>query len=114
MTQNGASNKPVGRIRGAWLVLLGQRVAPQQMQAEWVEYQQIFNDILERWSAKLARDAKAERDRIKRLEPKEKPVAQPATPVANKKQALRQKVAAMRGLPTIHPEVPNESSSQES
>lgn len=95
--QNGASPKAkVGRLRAAWYVLIGQRVTPQQIQADWVEYQCIFNDLLERWSAKLARDAKAEKDRIKRLDA--------ATPVAlvpqvpQPKQELRRKVAQMRGF----------------
>jgi len=113
--QNGASPKAkVGRLRAAWYVLTGQRVTPQQIQADWVEYQMIFNDLLERWSAKLARDAKAEKDRIKRLD-----VATPVvqTPqVSDVKQELRRKVASMRGFglmpegPQI-PEVKNEPDS---
>lgn len=85
----------IGRIRAAWYVLCGQRVTPQQIQAEWVEYQQIFNDLLERWSAKLARDSKAEQARIKRLDlaPQE---TSPA--LVETKADLRRKVAQMRGF----------------
>lgn len=95
---------------------MGQRVTPQQIVADWVEYQQMFNDLLERWSAKLARDAKAEKERIKRLDA--------ATPVAlvpqqpsntQTKTELRSKVAKMRGfglmdskLPMSSPEVKDE------
>jgi len=56
----------------------------------------IFNDLLERWSAKLARDAKAEKERIKRLD-----AATPVVPVpqvSDNKQELRRKVATMRGF----------------
>ena len=75
---------------------MGQRVTPQQMQSDWLEYQMIFNDLLERWSAKLARDAKAEKDRIKRLD-----AATPVVPspqVSDTKQELRRRVANMRGF----------------
>ena len=95
--QNGASGGPrLGRIRAAWYVLMGQRVTPQQLQADWVEYQQIFNDLLDRWSAKLARDAKAEKERIKRLDV---PVALPPLPEpTDTKTELRRRVANMRGF----------------
>jgi len=97
MAQNGAKDEPrIGRLRAAWYVLMGQRLTPQHIQAEWVEYQQIFNDLLERWSAKLARDARAEKDRIKRLDVAT-PVA-PAATVSEKKQELRRRVANMRGF----------------
>lgn len=115
--QIGAKLEPgpkIGRVRAAWYVLVGQRVTPQQIQADWVEYQCIFNDLLERWSAKLARDAKAEKERIRRLDTAT-PVAQvPQVPDA--KQELRRKVAQMRGfglVDEVHqkPEVKNESHS---
>lgn len=98
--QSGANHDPkIGRIRAAWLVLRGQRLTPQQIQAEWVEYQQIFNDLLDRWSAKLAREAKVERDRIKRLDiqPDTQPVAK-----TRDKSELRRKVAQMRGVGLTH------------
>lgn len=99
--QTGANPEPrLGRIRAAWYVLMGHRVTPQQIQAEWVEYQQIFNDLLERWSAKLARDAKAEKQRIKRLDvpPDIQPTAAPDT-----KTELRRRVANMRGFGLMDP-----------
>ena len=110
--RNGANPEPkVGRLRAAWYVLMGQRVTPQQLQADWVEYQFIFNDILERWSATLARDARQEKDRIKRLDGAT-PVALPPQP-SDAKQELRRKVAKMRGFglidqPDQKPEVTHE------
>ena len=100
--QNGASREPrLGRIRAAWDVLMGQRVTPQQLQADWVEYQQIFNDLLDRWSAKLARDAKAEKERIKRLDV---PVALPPPEVTDTKAELRRRVAGLRGFGLVEPQ----------
>ena len=95
--QDGANREPrLGRIRAAWYVLMGQRVTPQQLHADWLEYQQIFNDLLDRWSAKLARDAKAEKERIKRLDV---PVVQPVAPIpSDTKTELRRRVANMRGF----------------
>lgn len=102
--QNGANPEPkVGRWRAAWYVLTGQRVTPQQIQADWVEYQCIFNDLLERWSAKLARDAKAEKERIKRLDIPTPEVHVPQ--VTDTKQELRRRVANMRGF-ALMPEGP--------
>ena len=108
--QNGANPEPkIGRWRAAWYVLMGQRVTPQHIQAEWVEYQQIFNDLLERWSAKLARDARAEKDRIKRLD---LPADTQPVSTSRYKSELRRKVAQMRGVGLTHlkpsTEVPNE------
>jgi len=102
-------------MRAAWYVLTGQRVTPQQIQADWVEYQMIFNDLLERWSAKLARDAKAEKDRIKRLDAATH--VAPAATVSDTKQELRRRVANMKGFglmpdnPTQMIEVKNEPDS---
>jgi len=55
------------RIFAAWQVLMGQRLTPLQIHAEWVEYQQVFRDLLEQFSASLAREAKAEKKRIQAL-----------------------------------------------
>lgn len=103
--QNGANAGPrIGRIRAAWYVLMGQRVTPQQILAEWVEYQQTFNDLLERWSAKLAREARNEKDRIKRLDVPP-PVIQP-TQTTDVKTELRRKVANMRGFGLVTDQIP--------
>lgn len=55
------------RCSEAFRVLMGQRLTPVQIQAEWVEYQQIFRDLLETFSASLARQSKAEKKRLDRL-----------------------------------------------
>lgn len=60
--------KRPGRLRAAWLVLMGQRVTPQQIQAEWADYQRTFDDILARWSASLARQAKARKKELEKLQ----------------------------------------------
>ena len=71
--------KPTGRLRGAIQVFLGRRMTPVQIEAEWREYQQIFDSILTRLGAQLARQAKAERERIKALSGMvEAPSAEPA------------------------------------
>lgn len=86
------------RVIEAWRVLMGQRVTPVQIQAEWVEYKLIFEDILQRFSAQLARNAKMEKKRLKRLAedaPTERPeVVGPR----DRKAELRRRAAAMRGL----------------
>lgn len=118
--QNGANREPkIGRLRAAWHVLVGQRVTPLQIQADWLAYQCIFDDLLKRWSSYLARDARQEKKRIERLEG----VAPGATPVAHvpqvtdTKQELRRRLASMRGfgvVDDIHqkPEVTNEPDSE--
>ncbi len=100
------------RVVEAWRVLMGQRVTPVQIQAEWVEYKMIFEDILQRFSAQLARNAKMEKKRLKRLAedaPTERPeVVGPR----DRKAVLRSRAAAMRGLaPMRRAVVPNGVSS---
>lgn len=90
-----------GRFRAAWSVLRGQRLVPLQVQAEWLTYQQIFDDVLQRLGAQLARQAKAESDRLKRFL-KEHPEVDSAEQLASlsdvqeRKNALRQRFAAQR------------------
>lgn len=97
-----------GRVRAAISVLRGQRLVPLQVQFEWLEYQQIFDDLLKRLSAQLARQARSEKARVKRLlkEPSETVEASspPSSPSpkdpASYKQALRSRAAQLRGLPS--------------
>lgn len=56
-----------GRLRAAWSVLRGERLVPLQIQAEWADYQRTFGELLTRFSAQLARQAKAERKRVRDL-----------------------------------------------
>lgn len=122
MTQAGAkdshSTRTVGRLRAAWDVLMGQRVTPQQIVGQWAEYQMIFNDLLDRWSAKQAREIKQQKERIKLLaeEASEVPAPQLLQP-SDTKQELRRRVATLRGFSIIDgshqiPEVINEPSAQ--
>jgi len=46
---------------------MGQRLVPFQIQAEWVQYQQIFQGQMEMFSSYLARSAKSEKARLKRI-----------------------------------------------
>ena len=74
MAQTDPSQEPreveqrrVGRLRAAFQVLRGESLVPEQIRFEWLEYQQIFNDVLQRFSAQLARGAKAEKKRVAKL-----------------------------------------------
>lgn len=89
--------RPPGRFRAAWLVLRGQPLVPQQIRAEWLEYQQIFDDVLQRLSAQLARQAKSEKRRLESLFDQQ-PLSRDVPPPRSKKEELRSRVAAMRGV----------------
>ncbi len=84
------------RITEAFRVLMGQRLTPLQIQAEWVEYQQIFRDLLEQFSASLARQSKAEKKRLDRLQ--EVPQDPASVPLpddrAQRKAELRRRMLA--------------------
>ncbi len=73
---------------------MGTRVTPLQLQAEWLEYKQIFSDILERFGAQLARDVKAEKKRLEREfapEPSVVPAAHPASKAELRSKIFRKK-----------------------
>jgi len=55
-----------GRVASALAVLFGRRLTPLQIEAEWVEYKGVFQDLLGRHGALLARMAKAEKERLDR------------------------------------------------
>lgn len=40
---------------------------PAQIHAEWIEYQQLLDDLLKRLSAQLARQARSEKARLRKL-----------------------------------------------
>lgn len=89
-----------GRVVAAWKVLRGERLVPIQIQADWAEYQLIFGDILKRFSALMAREAKAEKRRLKRqTERKENQEQEKQTSLAlpTDKSKLRE-IARQRGL----------------
>lgn len=94
---------PPGRVRAAWSVLRGQNMVPAQIQAEWMDYKLIFNDILGRLGAQLARQAKAEHKRLKKEIAASGPEAIPAPVARRDKSELRRRAAQLRGLGTSIP-----------
>lgn len=93
--QNDERSRPrlgiLGRVR-SWL--WGDPREPEpisilQVRAEWAEYQIAFNDLLQKFSALLARQAKAEKARVDR-EAEPEPIA---APVPHSKAALRSALA---------------------
>jgi uncharacterized protein YyaL (SSP411 family) len=55
------------RLRASAQVMRGHRLVPAQIHAEWIEYQQLLDDLLKRLSAQLARQARSEKARVKQL-----------------------------------------------
>ena len=86
----------LGRLQAAWQVLRGERLVPMQIQGEWIEYQQIFESILQRLSAQLARQARSEKLRLESLIPEEPSHREPSR--HDHKAELRKRSNAMRGL----------------
>lgn len=85
-------------LRAAWQALWGQRLVPFQIQAEWVLYQQVFQEQLNHLSSYLARNAKAEKKRLARIQ--EELAEGPGTQIPMalddrdaRKAALRTKIA---------------------
>lgn len=100
--------RPRSRWVHAWRVLRGQEVTPHQVAAEWLEYKLIFNDILTRLGAQLARAAKVEHKRLKKQLAPAPELASSAAEhelrplmTHDRKSELRRKAATMRGI--IHP-----------
>jgi len=109
-----SSGRKPGRLRSALSVLRGESLVPEQIQWEWAEYQHQFNDLLGRYSASLARAAKAEKHRIEALaeslDHSRQPESRPASSRSHK-QELRSRAAALRGLafappPPTEPDAP--------
>ena len=99
-----------GRLRAALAVLLGERLVPLQIHAEWAEYQMAFDDLLKRLSAQLARQAKAERARVERLleaeaVPSPSLESQGFGPTSHPKAELYRRAAQARPSPLPRPEV---------
>ena len=103
-TQEGKIKRP-GRIRSALAVLFGRSVTPQQIQEEWLSWEITLTGVLDRFSALLARQAKAEKKRVE----KELTVSEQNATGLNsrispnrwdRKATLYSQVAGMRGLPS--------------
>jgi hypothetical protein len=78
---------------------LGDPVTPEQILQDWLSYRLLFDDLLKRFGALLARQAKAEHQKIR--EQLDLPTHREAVVQSDRKSALRSKIAAMRGL-TVH------------
>lgn len=97
MSQPGAKEttkvRRPGRLISAWHVLMGVRVSELQMRADWLEYRMVFEDILTRFGAQLARNTKTEKERVAR-ELTERPVPEQAK---SGKAAVRARAFASHG-----------------
>jgi len=85
-----------GRLRAAWLALMGHPVVPDQIRAEWASAQLVFHDLLTQLSASLARQARAEKKRQERLreavrEASEGPPSRPTPGTSDYKAELRRR-----------------------
>lgn len=113
------------RLRASAQVLRGHRLVPAQIHSEWIEYQQLLDDLLKRLSAQLARQARSEKARVKKLleeqqleiEPTERAPAMAMNGVGRKSE-LRRRFATQLGLrphsnavraPQVHPVEEEES-----
>jgi len=107
----------LSRLRGAWQVLLGERLVPFQIQSEWALYQQTFQGQLEALSSYLARQAKAEKKRLERIEQDlaSEPAAEEPMDRDARKQALwKKRAATMPHIGPPMPQGPHERSTQSS
>lgn len=92
---DSTSPQPPGRVAQAWGVLRGRYMTDVALQAEWLEYKQVFTDILTRFGAQLARQAKYEKERVKReLEEEETPT--PTFDPHSRKVELYRRANALR------------------
>jgi len=98
MSQPSPRDRPESRWRSAWQVFWGRRTTPLQIEAEWLEYKLVFEDILTRLGAQLARVAKAEKKRLD-VQLEEQPELELET--GGGKHALRRRISRMRGVPQI-------------
>jgi hypothetical protein len=95
--------KPPGRIRSALAVLFGRSVTPQQIQQEWLEWEITLGSVLDRFSALLARQAKAEKKRVELELTNSEETASPhnahiATTGWSRKAELYTRAASAKGL----------------
>jgi hypothetical protein len=64
MASEKDGSRPPGRFRSAIAVLFGRAVTPQQILQDWLEWEITLGSVLDRFSALLARQAKAEKKRV--------------------------------------------------
>ena len=84
-----------GRLRAAWMALLGHPVVPDQIRAEWAQAQLVFHDLLTQLSASLARQARAEKKRIERLRERAQEASE-GQPLHRRPPDLASRKAALR------------------
>ena len=97
-----------GRIRSALAVLFGRAVTPQQIQQEWLEWEITLGSVLDRFSALLARQAKAEKKRVeKELTTSEETATDLHARIAptswERKASLYTRANAVRGMTNLRP-----------
>lgn len=56
----------IGRLKASWRVLRGEALTPPQVLAQWIEYQIVFDGILDKLSVSLARLAKRDIRELKK------------------------------------------------
>jgi hypothetical protein len=85
-------------------VLLGEPVVPEQILADWLSYRLLFDDLLVRFGALLARQAKAEKARLQE-QLAEQPTERAPAPGVNgsRKADVRRRIAEARGLSAYRP-----------
>lgn len=88
----------VGRWRAAWLVLMGQRLLPQQMQSEWSLIQASAADMFNKFNTLAARLVKAERRALEKSLVQPTPTETTTPGVAGRKAELRTRLSISRGL----------------
>jgi len=117
--QDRPAGRRSSRWSAAWSVLRGERLTPPQIEAEWAEYQLVFGELLQRLSAMLARQAKYEKQRARRLaegaalasaEPPAAEVARPQRGTPEFKAALRRRAFGMSPAGRTPPPQPATSS----
>jgi len=98
-----------------WAVFLGERLVPMQLQAEWIEYKLMFDDILKRLSAQLARQAKEHKRSVQAVLEESPPPAHdvpgvrglgPSMSSLGRKAELYRKFTEQRGVPPNGAPVP--------
>lgn len=93
----------LSRWRAAWRVLKGEPLVPEQILQDWLSYRLLFDDLLKRFGALLARQAKADHARLREQLQDEPTHRAPPTAPKSRKEEVRRRAAEMRGLATMLP-----------
>lgn len=71
---------------------------PEQILQDWLSYRLLFDDLLKRFSALLARQAKADHARLREQLQEQPDHRQPASSTRSRKEEVRRRAAEARGL----------------